>query len=134
MSAAEVLHQLEAAGVRVVMPEPERLRVIGGDDACAKIKALVLDHRQEIVDRLRAVPIIPPHITTTLTDVGYSPPEWTRHHAAHMAASVQGRRAEHLHPVDPGPLTQAAPDRRTVRGHPHPHFHPRGLQTWTPQK
>ncbi len=93
MSAAEVLHQLEAAGVRVAMPEPERLRVIGGDDACA----------------------------TTLTDAGYSPPEWTRHHAAHMAASVPGRRAEHLRPVDPGPLTHAAPDRRMVRAiHIHP--------------
>ncbi|NCD25685.1 MAG: hypothetical protein EOL86_08855 [Deltaproteobacteria bacterium] len=54
MSAAEVLHQLEAAGVRVVMPEPGRLRLIGTDDARAKVKALVLEHRQEIAEHLAA--------------------------------------------------------------------------------
>jgi hypothetical protein len=54
MSAAEVLHQLEAAGVQVVMPEPGRLRLIGSDDARAKVKGLVLEHRQEIAEHLAA--------------------------------------------------------------------------------
>ncbi len=79
MSAAEVLHQIEAAGVRVVMPEPGRLRLIGSDDARAKVKALVLEHRQEIIEHLGTASAVPDHIHNALALGGYEHDltEWT---------------------------------------------------------
>lgn len=66
MSAAEVLRQIEAAGVRVVMLEPGRLRLIGSDEDRAKVKAIVLEHRQEILEHFGFVPAVP-----------VQQPEWT---------------------------------------------------------
>jgi hypothetical protein len=80
MSAAEVLHQLEAAGVRVVMPEPGRLRLVGSDDARAKVKALVLEHKAEIINELTGGPSgLPAHIHDALALGGYEHDltEWT---------------------------------------------------------
>ncbi|NCD25801.1 MAG: hypothetical protein EOL86_09465 [Deltaproteobacteria bacterium] len=79
MSAAEVLHQIEAAGARVVMPEPGRLRLIGSDDARAKVKALVLEHKAAIINELNGrASALPAHVRAGLSLGGYELPAWTR--------------------------------------------------------
>lgn len=78
MSAAEVLRQIEAAGVRVVMPEPGRLRLIGSDDARAKVKAIVVEHKAEIITELTGrASALPAHVRAGLSLGGYELAAWT---------------------------------------------------------
>ena len=77
---------IEAAGVRVVMPEPGRLRLIGSDDARAKVKGLVLEHRQEIAEHLAAsAPPSPLDREEAAPDREETPQEMVARYGTHLA-------------------------------------------------
>ncbi len=43
----------------------------------ADVVALAKRHKAELIEYVKGLPAIPPHITSALADAGYSPPEWT---------------------------------------------------------
>lgn len=70
MSAARILHELEAAGVSVHL-ERGKLKLVGTSKAVARVKDAVLEHRAEIIRELSKQIAIPDHVKSFLLEGGH---------------------------------------------------------------
>ncbi|NCB64306.1 MAG: hypothetical protein EOM52_12050 [Clostridia bacterium] len=100
MTPAAVLSELSRAGLSVRL-DGEHLHLSGPREGLERFTPLVRTYKAELLGWLRAAPAMPPHITSALTDAGYSPPEWAppacRAFLAELRAEWPGFRVRGWH-------------------------------------
>lgn len=77
MSAARILHDLDAAGVSVRLTDTGKIRLVGRADIVARVTDLVRVHRADIIHILGAATAVPHHVREFCILSGHNLSEWT---------------------------------------------------------
>jgi len=76
MSAARILHELDAAGVSVRLSDGGRIKLVGHAEAVARVTDLVRVHRADIIHILGAASAVPDHVREFCILAGYTLSDW----------------------------------------------------------